>query len=603
MAPDSRKYSRLVDDSSSPPAPPSYDGGYTNDSLSPVDGPHDKPPPSHQGAYHHSSGGQERRYLTQSILLPHHDHDNDGLLPSPSNTQPLPRAKYPLTLKEGVDRDLPPSAHQKSVVFDDAFPIEHTYPPDPYYCENPAAKDELQQQILEELDDSHLDRKFESQPSLGPSAYQREQFEQDAPYYGNAPLRHASVSLKKRLSKARRPPSQIGGHDGGVSVPLTAGNGNSGGDGGNEDGGGAYKGGFTESAGGGPGRGASQDGEYRTIYINAPEKNLSSKFIHNRVSTAKYNMLTFLPKFLFEQFSKYANLFFLFTSCIQQIPNVSPTSRWTTLAPLLVVLTATALKELAEDRKRHNSDKEMNRSATRVLEGGQFVEKPWRDVVVGDIVRVENKDAIPADIVILSSSEPEGLCYIETSNLDGETNLKVKQARPETAVLLKPQDLTGLAGYIKSETPNDSLYTYQGTLVCERGLPGVTGRKEIPLDPTQVLLRGAILRNTNWVFAVVVFTGHDTKLMRNATATPIKQTHMEKTTNKQIVFLFIILISLSVSCTVGSYVIQHNDYEQLQYLELPKSSGAKGFVKNILTFIILYNNLIPISLIVTMEFV
>ena len=50
-----------------------------------------------------------------------------------------------------------------------------------------------------------------------------------------------------------------------------------------------------------------------------------------------------------EQFSKYANLFFLFTACIQQIPGVSPTNKWTTIAPLAVVLLASAFKEVQED--------------------------------------------------------------------------------------------------------------------------------------------------------------------------------------------------------------------------------------------------------------
>ncbi|KAJ2372256.1 aminophospholipid translocase, partial [Coemansia sp. RSA 2603] len=211
-----------------------------------------------------------------------------------------------------------------------------------------------------------------------------------------------------------------------------------------------------------------------------------------------------------------------------------------------------------------------------------------------------NKEAIPADIVLLSSSEPEGMCYVETSNLDGETNLKVKQAVPETASLMTVADLTGLRGHLKTEVPNDSLYTFEGTLVSEGGRLGFC---EMPLSPTQVLLRGAILRNTDWIYAVVVFTGHETKLMRNATAAPIKRTNVEKTTNQQIIFLFIILIILAVMSALGSQIMTSRNRDQLSYLYLPAGGGASTFVKNILTFIILYNNLIPISLIVTMEVV
>ncbi|KAJ2887653.1 aminophospholipid translocase, partial [Coemansia asiatica] len=346
--------------------------------------------------------------------------------------------------------------------------------------------------------------------------------------------------------------------------------------------------------------GSGSGDNFRTVHIGNRESNARFKYKHNRVSTAKYNMLTFLPKFLFEQFSKYANVFFLFTGCIQQIKGVSPTSRFTTIVPLAVVLAATAAKELAEDIKRHRSDADMNKSTARVLVGTSFEERAWRDVQVGDILRVQNKEAIPADIVLLSSSEPEGMCYVETSNLDGETNLKVKQALPETAKLMTVADLSGLRGHLKTEVPNDSLYTFEGTLISEGGCLGF---RELPLSPTQVLLRGAMLRNTDWIYAVVVFTGHETKLMRNATAAPIKRTSVERTTNRQIIFLFIILVILAVMSALGSQIMTSRNSGQLAYLYLPAGEGAKTFVKNILTFIILYNNLIPISLIVTMEVV
>jgi phospholipid-transporting ATPase len=133
---------------------------------------------------------------------------------------------------------------------------------------------------------------------------------------------------------------------------------------------------------------------------------------------------------------------------------------------------------------------------------------------VGDIVRVEGGEAFPADIILLSSSEPEGLCYIETSNLDGETNLKIKQALGETAGMITPQDVAHLEGYIECELPNNSLYTFDGTLIMQKVYGGE--RQQLPLDPSQQLLRGAILRNTRWVYGIVVFTGHETKLMRNA---------------------------------------------------------------------------------------
>jgi phospholipid-transporting ATPase len=95
-----------------------------------------------------------------------------------------------------------------------------------------------------------------------------------------------------------------------------------------------------------------------------------------------------------------------------------------------------------------------------------------------------------------------------------ETNLKIKQASPQTSSLTSPSLVTTLRGSLRSEQPNNSLYTYEGALdlITGEGLP-----KQVPLGPDQLLLRGAQLRNTPWVYGLVVFTGHETKLMQNAT--------------------------------------------------------------------------------------
>ncbi|KIK68995.1 hypothetical protein GYMLUDRAFT_35032 [Collybiopsis luxurians FD-317 M1] len=339
----------------------------------------------------------------------------------------------------------------------------------------------------------------------------------------------------------------------------------------------------------------------RVIALNNRPANV--EFVSNYVSTSKYNMLTFVPKFLTEQFSKYANLFFLFTACIQQIPDVSPTNQYTTIAPLAVVLLVSAFKEMQEDLKRHQSDSELNARIAKVLNSqGSFDECKWKDIAVGDVVRLESNEFIPADMVLLSSSEPEGLCYIETSNLDGETNLKIKEASPQTSPMTSPNMVTSLRGSLRSEQPNNSLYTFEATLdlITSMGSP-----KQVPLGPDQMLLRGAQIRNTPWLYGLVVYTGHETKLMRNATAAPIKRTAVERQVNVQIVYLFILLLLLSIGSTVGSSIRTWFFSSAQWYLfeTTSLSARAKNFIEDILTFIILYNNLIPISLIVTMEVV
>ncbi|KAL9106831.1 MAG: hypothetical protein Q9227_008164 [Pyrenula ochraceoflavens] len=337
----------------------------------------------------------------------------------------------------------------------------------------------------------------------------------------------------------------------------------------------------------------------RMILLNNAPANSGHGWLDNHISTAKYNIATFIPKFLYEQFTKYANLFFLFTAILQQIPNLSPTNRFTTVVPLGIVLLVSAIKELVEDFKRKSSDKSLNFSRARVLKGSAFEDTKWVDVAVGDIVRVESEESFPADLVLLASSEPEGLCYIETANLDGETNLKIKQAIPETAHLVSPGDLGRVAGRIRSEQPNSSLYTYEATLTMQAS----GGEKELPLNPDQLLLRGATLRNTPWIHGVVVFTGHETKLMRNATATPIKRTDVERMLNRQILMLICILLGLSLISSIGDLIVRETISSKLSYLDYSSYSAASQFFSDIFTYWVLYSNLVPISLFVTIELV
>jgi phospholipid-transporting ATPase len=341
----------------------------------------------------------------------------------------------------------------------------------------------------------------------------------------------------------------------------------------------------------------------RIIHLNNPPANSANKYVDNHISTAKYNIASFLPKFLFEQFSKFANLFFLFTAGLQQIPGLSPTNKYTTIGPLIVVLLISAGKELMEDYKRRTSDNQLNSSKARVLRGSSFEDMKWVNVSVGDIVRVESEEPFPADIILLASSEPEGLCYIETANLDGETNLKIKQAIPETCVLVSPSELSRLGGKLRSEQPNSSLYTYEATMTISAG----GGEKELPLSPDQLLLRGATLRNTPWIHGVVVFTGHETKLMRNATATPIKRTAVEKQLNYLVLMLIGMLLALSVVSSTGDLLLHVIHGGEFAYIGYSPSSSAieklKTFWGDMATYWVLFSALVPISLFVTVEVV
>jgi phospholipid-transporting ATPase len=339
------------------------------------------------------------------------------------------------------------------------------------------------------------------------------------------------------------------------------------------------------------------------------------------VTTAKYTVLTFLPKNLLEQFSRLANCYFLVIAGVrncppstalsldaldsldsldslcklQQIDGISPTGRWTTLVPLSLVLTMSAIKEIVEDFYRHKDDRKTNARLVQVLRGPQWVETEWCDVRTGDLCRIRNGEYFPADLVILASSEPQGMCYIETAQLDGETNLKIRQALDETLRVGDSAEALGtLSGTLRSELPNKRLYNFDASLELDG--------KTFPLSPKQLLLRGAQLRNTQWAVGAVVFAGKDTKLVRNSAKAPVKRSNIERQANKFVLLLFAFLLLLAILCAIGSSVWrgQNEGAYYLELVESTQSAGTQGFF-SFLTFLILFNAIVPISLYVSLE--
>uniref|UniRef100_A0A673BML9 Phospholipid-transporting ATPase n=1 Tax=Sphaeramia orbicularis TaxID=375764 RepID=A0A673BML9_9TELE len=189
--------------------------------------------------------------------------------------------------------------------------------------------------------------------------------------------------------------------------------------------------------------------------------------------------------------------------------------------------------------------------------------------------------------------QTKSMCYIETSNLDGETNLKIRQGLQMTADIKDIDSLMRLSGRMECESPNRHLYEFVGNIRLD-------GHSTVPLGPDQILLRGAQLRNTQWVHGVVVYTGHDTKLMQNSTRPPLKLSNVERITNFQILVLFGCLLAISLVCSIGQTIWKYQYGNDAWYMDL-NYGGAANFGLNFLTFIILFNNLIPISLLVTLE--
>eukprot|EP01018_Ginkgo_biloba_P004009 Gb_36858 [translate_table: standard] len=342
----------------------------------------------------------------------------------------------------------------------------------------------------------------------------------------------------------------------------------------------------------------------RVVLCNQPHMHRKKplKYPSNYISTTKYNVITFLPKALFEQFRRVANLYFLLAATLSLTP-VAPFSPYSVIAPLVFVVGMSMAKEALEDWQRFIQDMKVNARKVYVHIGnGVFGYKTWQKLRVGDVVKVEKDAFFPADMLLLSSSYEDGICYVETMNLDGETNLKVKRCLEATLSLDEDTEFQGFNATVKCEDPNSNLYTFVGNFEVERQV--------YPLGPDQVLLRDSKLRNTQYVYGVVIFSGHDSKVMQNGTESPSKRSSIEQKMDHIIYLLFTLLVLISLISSIGFAVKTKFNMPDWWYLQPddttkfydPKNPGASG-IFHLVTALILYGYLIPISLYVSIEVV
>ncbi|XP_018570788.1 phospholipid-transporting ATPase ID isoform X3 [Anoplophora glabripennis] len=340
----------------------------------------------------------------------------------------------------------------------------------------------------------------------------------------------------------------------------------------------------------------------RRIHANDRVFNSQFRYASNYIKTSKYSILTFLPLNLFEQFQRLANFYFLCLLVLQLIPAISSLTPVTTALPLMGVLGLTAIKDAYDDIQRHISDSQVNNRKSRVARKGKLVNEKWSAVQVGDIIRMDNNSFIAADVLLLTSSEPNGLCYIETSELDGETNLKCRQCLVETAEM--GQDdllLSEFDGEILCETPNNLLNKFEGVLIWKG--------KSYSLDNDKIMLRGCVLRNTQWCYGVVIFAGKDTKLMQNSGKSKFKRTSIDRLLNFLIIGIVFFLLSMCLFCMVacgiweslvGQYFQTFLPWDTLVPLE-PLGGATIIALLVFFSYAIVLNTVVPISLYVSVE--
>ncbi|XP_077987286.1 phospholipid-transporting ATPase IF-like isoform X2 [Glandiceps talaboti] len=340
----------------------------------------------------------------------------------------------------------------------------------------------------------------------------------------------------------------------------------------------------------------------RTVFVNhkkipVSEDFVQQKFPSNRIVSSKYTAWNFLPKNLFEQFRRIANFYFLIVGLIQLAID-SPVSPWTTLLPLLFVISVTAVKQAYEDWLRHRADNEVNNRPTLVVRDGKLKEVRSQDIKVGDYVKVIKNQELPADMVMISSYDPEGQCLITTANLDGETNLKIFNCLSDTALLQTEEALDILVASIECEQPQPDLYKFIGRMNIYNQGPEPKVRS---LGAENILLRGARLKNTPYVYGCVIYTGNETKMALNSKQKGHKISIIESSMNDCLIFCLCWLIVQSCLCAGLFYWYESTEARKNMWYLDKNSTSAAGVIEDILAFLVLFSYIIPISLYVTLE--
>uniref|UniRef100_A0A915PNG5 P-type ATPase N-terminal domain-containing protein n=1 Tax=Setaria digitata TaxID=48799 RepID=A0A915PNG5_9BILA len=270
----------------------------------------------------------------------------------------------------------------------------------------------------------------------------------------------------------------------------------------------------------------------------------------NKIKTTKYGLITFIPKNLWEQFHRIANLYFILIAAMNWIPVLEAVDPYLPMLPVLIVFGLTALKDAYSDFCRGKLDRQVNRSFCHVWdrEENRFRKMHWEDVIVGDFLHISLNEIIPADILLIRSSDPDGNCFLETSNLDGETSLKPRYVPPSLLehsgeeILHHPVDF---CTKISCEKPNNRIYQMKGYIIRNNKITET-------ISSENMLLRGCQLRNTAFIEGIVLYAGSETKVMMSSSDPSYKRSSLEVATNCFILHCILILISMCLLTGIAS---------------------------------------------------
>ncbi|XP_054619235.1 probable phospholipid-transporting ATPase IIB isoform X4 [Dunckerocampus dactyliophorus] len=314
----------------------------------------------------------------------------------------------------------------------------------------------------------------------------------------------------------------------------------------------------------------------RTVWLGCPEK-CEEKFPKNSIHNQKYNVFTFVPGVLYQQFKFFLNLYFLVVSCSQFVPSLKIGYLYTYWAPLSFVLAVTMVREAVDEVRRHQRDKEMNSQLYSKLTVRGKIQVKSSDIQVGDLIIVEKNQRIPADMIFLRTSEKTGACFIRTDQLDGETDWKLKVAVVCTQRLPAVGDLFSINAYVYAQAPQLDIHSFEGNFTREDADPQI--HESLSIENT---LWASTVVASGTVIGVVIYTGKETRSVLNTSYAKNKVGLLDLELNRLTKALFLAQVVLSIVMEV-----------------------LHGFVgqwfRNLFRFVVLFSYIIPISLRVNLD--
>uniref|UniRef100_A0A1I8NPP0 Phospholipid-transporting ATPase n=1 Tax=Stomoxys calcitrans TaxID=35570 RepID=A0A1I8NPP0_STOCA len=295
-----------------------------------------------------------------------------------------------------------------------------------------------------------------------------------------------------------------------------------------------------------------------------------------------------------EQFKRMANIYFLFMTIISWLID-SPVSPMTALVPLVFVIGVAAAKQGYEDIQRHKSDNKVNRTKATLIQNGKEKQIQSQYIAPGDLVLVKRDWDVPCDLVLLQSSDPHGKCYINTANLDGESNLKTLMV-PRELPAVGLEAMTSL-GRIECEHAKTDLYSFNGKieLSSSEGLV-------LPLTAENVLLRGSRVKNTESIIGCAVYTGMNTKLQLNSRHTRNKFASSEIYLNRFLIFNLILMFGICALLYFLKNRAEVTIIPDMEYVGTTVNIHAfSQFFQDFFSFLVLFKYLVPISMYVIVE--